>query len=144
MTRGSLSNAALIELASASLQALGIGVTAQGETAIRCFGIIGSFNAGVGRFRTIALDTTYLQLDGAGQVDLGAETVALKLHPLARLSGSSVSVPVLVEGPIRAPHGRLDASGLDQLGLLIDAWFGGDQPKTCSDAGLAPPRTDAR
>ena len=78
MTHGSLSNAVLIELASASLQALGIEVPAQGETAIRCFGIVGSFNAGVGRFRTIALDTTYLQLDGAGQVDLGAETVALK------------------------------------------------------------------
>jgi len=144
MTRGSLSNAALIELASASLRALGIEVPAQGETAIRCFGILGSFNAGVGRFRSIALDTTYLQLDGAGQVDLGAETLALKLHPLAHLSSSSVSVPVLVEGPLRAPHGRLDASGLDELGLLIDAWFGGDQPQTCSDAGLAPPPTPAR
>ena len=144
MTHGSLSNAALIELASASLQALGIEVPAQGETAIRCFGIVGSFNAGVGRFRTIALDTSYLQLDGAGQVDLGAETVALKLHPLARISGSSVSVPVVVEGPLRAPNGRLDASGLDQLGLLTDGWFGGDQPQTCSDAGLAPPPTDAR
>jgi hypothetical protein len=70
--------------------------------------------------------------------------LALKLHPLARLSGSSVSVPVLVEGPLRAPHGWLDASGLDELGLLIDAWFGGDQPQTCSDAGLAPPPADAR
>ena len=144
LTHGSLSNAALIELASASLQALGIEVPAQGETEIRCFGIIGSFNSGVGRFGSIALDTTHLQLDGAGQVDLGAETLAMKLHPLARLSGSSVSVPVLVEGPLRAPHGRLDATGLDELGLLIDAWFGGDQPQTCSDAGLAPPPTMAR
>jgi uncharacterized protein involved in outer membrane biogenesis len=144
ITHGSLSNAALIELASASLQALGIDVPAQGETAIRCFGIVGSFAAGVGRFRTIALDTSYLQLDGAGQVDLGAETLALKLHPLARISGSSVSVPVVVEGPLRAPNGRLDASGLDQLGLLIDGWFGGDQPQTCSDAGLAPPPTGVR
>jgi HAD superfamily hydrolase (TIGR01509 family) len=76
------------------------------------------------------------------QVDLGAETLALKLHPLARLSGSSVSVPVLVEGPLHAPNGRLDASGLDQLGLLIDAWFGGDRPQTCSDAGLAPQPAD--
>ena len=143
MTHGSLSNAALIELASASLQALGIQVPAQGETAIRCLGIVGSFSAGVGRFRTIVLDSTYLQLDGAGQVDLGAETLALKLHPLARLSGSSVSVPVLVEGPFHAIHGRLDADGLDKLGLLIDAWFGGDQPRTCSDAGLVPQRTDA-
>jgi AsmA protein len=144
MTHGSISNAALIELASASLEALGIEVSAQGETAIHCFGVVGSFNAGVGRFRTIALDTTHLQLDGAGQVDLGAETLALKLHSMARLSGSSVSVPVLVEGPLLAPHGRLDASGLDELGLLIDAWFGGDHPQTCSDAGLAPPSTIAR
>jgi AsmA protein len=144
MTHGSLSNAALIELASTSLQALGIEVPAQGETAIRCFGIVGSFDAGVGRFRTIALDTSYLQLDGAGQVDLGAETLALKLHPLARISGSSVSVPVVVEGPLHAPNGRLDASGLDQLGLLIDGWFGGDQPQTCSDAGLAPPPAGVR
>jgi AsmA-like protein len=144
MIHGILSNAALIELASASLQALGIEVPAQGETAIRCFGIVGSFNGGVGRFRSIALDSTYLQLDGVGQVDLRAETLALKLHPLARVSGSSVSVPVLVEGPLRAPRGRLDASGLDELGLLIDAWFGGDQPQTCSDAGLAPPSTMVR
>jgi len=144
MIQGSLSNAALIGLASAALQALGIEVPAQGETAIRCFGIVGSFNAGVGRFRSLALDSTYLQLDGAGQVDLGAETLALKLHPLARLSGSSVSVPVLVEGPLRAPRGRLDATGLDELGLLIDAWFGGDHPQTCSDAGLALPPTIAR
>jgi AsmA protein len=144
MTHGSISNAALIELASASLEALGIDVSARGETAIHCFGVVGSFNAGVGRFGSIALDTTHLQLVGAGQVDLGAETLALKLHPLAHLSGSSVSVPVLVEGPLLAPHGRLDASGLDELGLLIDAWFGGNQPQICSDAGLAPPPTIVR
>ena len=102
MTHGGLSNAALIGLASASLQALGIEVPAQGEVEIRCFGIIGSFNAGVGRFRTIALDTTHLQLDGAGQVDLGAETLALKLHPLARLSAfiSSVEPPRVRKRPL--------------------------------------------
>ncbi len=144
MVGGSLSNAALIELTAASLQALNITVPAQGDTAIRCFGLIGAFNKGVGRFKTIALDTTYLEMDGAGQFDLGAETVALKLHPLARLSGSSVSVPVLVEGPFRGVQGRLDASGLDKLGLLIDAWFGGDQPETCSNAGLVPARPGGR
>jgi hypothetical protein len=80
-----------------------------------------------------------LELNGVGQIDLGKETVALKLHPLAQVSGSSVSVPVLVEGPFRDVQGRLDASGLDQLGLLIDAWFGGDRPTTCSDTGLVRP-----
>jgi uncharacterized protein involved in outer membrane biogenesis len=138
MTHGSLSNAALIKLASASLTALGIVVPAQGETVIRCFGLVGSFKKGVGRFDTIAVNNTYLELTGTGQIDLGTETVALKLHPLTQLAGASVAVPVLVEGPFRDLQGRLDASGLDQLGLLIDAWFGGDAPKTCSDAGLVP------
>jgi len=135
---GRLNNAAFVKLTSNSLGALGIKVPAVGETELRCFGLDGSFSHGVGRFRTIALDTTYLQLEGAGQVDLGQETVALKLHPLAQVSGSAVSVPVLVEGPFRAIQGRLDASGLDKLGLLIDAWFGGDHPDTCSEAGLVP------
>ena len=39
-------------------------------------------------------------------------------------------------GPLRSLRGRLDASGLDQVGLLIDALFGGDKPDTCTDAGL--------
>ncbi len=141
---GRLSNAAFIKLTSGSLAALGIKVPAEGETELRCFGLEGLFSHGIGRFRTIALDTTHLQLDGLGQVDLRQETVALKLHPLAQVSGSAVSVPVLVEGPFRAIRGRLDASGLDKLGLLIDALFGGDHPDTCSEAGLVPSQGSRR
>jgi len=90
------------------------------------------------QLRTIALETTYLSLEGAGQVDLGRETVALRLSPLARISGSSVVVPVVVEGPFRAVAGRLDADAFDKLGLLFDAWFGGDRQTVCADAGLSP------
>lgn len=137
-TGGQLSNASFIKLASASLDALGIKVPPQGETALRCLGLIGSFNEGVGRFRTIALETTYLSLEGVGQVDLGRETVAFQLHPLAQVSGSPVSVPVVVEGPFRAISGRLDATSLEKLGLMFEAWSGGDQPTACADAGLVP------
>ena len=136
MIGGSVTNAALIRLAGPALKQLNIAVPAKGETAIRCLGLIGRFKHGRGQFPTIALDTSFLQLDGAGEVDLGAETIALKLNPLARLSGSSVSVPVVVDGPFRAIKGRLDASAFDKLGLLFDAWFGGDDPQMCSDAGL--------
>jgi len=136
MIGGRVTDAALIGLAGPALKELNIAVPANGETAIRCLGLVGSFTNGQGRFPTIALDTTFLQLDGAGEVDLGGETLALKLHPLARLSGSSVSVPVVVEGPFRAIKGRLDASAFEKLGLLFDAWFGGDNPQTCSEAGL--------
>ena len=139
MVHGRMSNAALVELASAALRALSIKVPVEGETTIHCLGLVGAFSKGVGRFKTIAVNSTYLELSGAGEVDLGKETLALKLHPLAQLTGSPVVVPVLVDGPFRAIQGRLDASGLDKVGLLIDALFGGDDPKTCAEAGLVPP-----
>ena len=53
-------------------------------------------------------------------------------------------MPVLVKGPCRAIQGRLDATGLDKLGLLINGLFGGNHPDTCSDAGLAPLRANPR
>lgn len=138
MGAGSISNAALVDLAAASLKALNIRVPAEGETRIRCFGVAGTFSKGVVRLSTLALASTYLTMEGAGEVDLGRETLALRLKPLARVSGSSVSVPVVVEGPFRSAQGRLDAGALDKVGILIDALFGDDTPATCAKAGLLP------
>ena len=90
---------------------------------------------------TIALDTTYLQLDGNGQIDFAQETVALKLRPLAQISGSAIAVPVVVEGPFRGVKGRLDADGIDKLGLFIDSLFGSDRSTACIDAGFVPVAT---
>jgi uncharacterized protein involved in outer membrane biogenesis len=139
MIGGKMSNAALIALASTSLQSLSIAVPEKGETEIHCFGIIGSFRNGVGNFGTIAVSSTYLELAGSGQFDVNKETAALKLYPMAQITGSPVSVPVVVDGPLRALKGRLDASDLDQVGLFLDGLFGGDKPDTCSDAGLLKP-----
>ncbi len=133
---GRLSNRALIGLTSAALDGLGITVPPQGETTLTCFALAGSFAAGVGTFKTIALETTYLSLSGAGQVDLGRETVALKLQPMAQVAGSPVAVPVVVQGPFRNVSGKLDAGGLQQLGFLIDGIFGGDTSTACAAAGL--------
>jgi uncharacterized protein involved in outer membrane biogenesis len=133
---GQFSNAALIKLTSAALEALGIAVPAQGQTRLICLGIAGAFAKGVGTFRTIALETSYLSLEGVGQVDLGRETVAFKLNPLAQVAGAPVAVPVVIEGPFRAIKGRLDATGLEQLGMLVDALFGGDKSSACVNAGL--------
>ena len=137
---GQFSNAALIKLTSAALEALGITVPAQGQTRLVCLGIAGAFAKGVATFRTIALETSYLSLDGVGQVDLARETVAFKLNPLAQVAGAPVSVPVVVEGPFRAIKGRLDATGLERLGFLVDALFGGDTSSACAKAGLGPRR----
>lgn len=128
---GQLSNRALIGLTQPALEALGIAVPAQGETRLACFGLIGAFAGGVGTFKTIALETDYLSLDGAGQVDLGRETVALKVQPMAQVAGSAVSVPVVVQGPFRNVSGALAADGLDKLGFFIDGLFGGDRSTAC-------------
>ncbi len=133
---GQFSNRALIGLTSAALDALGIRVPAEGETTLGCLGLAGSFAGGVGTFKTIALETTYLSLEGVGQVDLGRETVAFKLQPMAVVAGSPVSVPVVVQGPFRNVSGGLDAGGLQQLGFLLDGLFGGDTSKACAAAGL--------
>lgn len=138
MGAGSISNPALIALADASLKALNIAVPNQGNTAIRCFGIVSKITKGVAYISTLALSSTYLQMDGQGQVDLGRETLDLKLNPLARLSGSSVTVPVVVNGPFRTAKGALDAGALQKVGILLNALFGGDSPKTCADNGLLP------
>ena len=135
---GRMTNATFIMLTSASLEALGINVPAQGETELHCLGLVGSFTKGVGLLPTIALDTTYLQADGIGQIDLAQETVTFKLHPLVQISGSAIAVPVVIEGPFHAVKGRLDADGIDKLGLFIDSLFGSDRSTACIDAGFVP------
>lgn len=138
--QGQFSNAALLALTAPALDALGIVVPAQGETRLACLGIAGSFAKGIGSVRTIALETSYLSLEGAGEVDLRRETVAFKLYPLAQVAGAPVAVPVVVQGPFRDIAGKLDATGLDKLGFLLDGVFGGDTSNACAHAGLATPR----
>ena len=133
---GQLTNRALIGLTAAALEALSIQVPPQGETRLDCLGLVGSFANGVGTFQTIALQSTYLSLQGAGQVDLGRETVALEVQPMAQVAGSPVSVPVVVRGPFRNVSGKLNAGGLEQLGFFIDGLFGGDSTRVCEAAGL--------
>lgn len=129
---GQLSNRALVGMTAPALEALSITVPAAGQTRLACFGLIGAFASGVGTLKVIALETSYLSLEGAGQVDLGRETVALKLQPMAQVVGSSVSVPVVVQGPFRNVSGALAADGFDKLGFLIDGLFGGDRSTACA------------
>lgn len=138
LLEGKITNAAFTTLTAASLDALGIRVPVQGETALRCAKLIGSFTNGVALMRTIALETSHLSLQGSGQVDFRTERVAFKVAPTAQISGSPVSMPVVIEGPFYAMQGRLNADGVDKRGLFIDGLFGGDHPKICADAGLIP------
>ena len=132
MGAGSLSNAALSDIAGAALSALHVHVPPEGRSIIRCLAVDGRFAHGIGQFGVIAVNSTYLNVDGAGEVDLGHERVALKLHPMARVAGSSVAVPVEVAGPFRDVTGRLDAGVLQKVGFFFDGLFGGDRTRGCA------------
>ncbi len=127
----------LSALAAPALKQLGARAPHDNHTIVRCFGLRGTVANGVLKLSTLAVDTGSLVLSGVGTIDLVQKTLALKLHPLARLVGSRVSVPVVVKGPFDAPSVTVDADGLDKVGLLLDALFGGDHPHTCRDAGLS-------
>lgn len=136
-TGASVTDLAIVSLAGPALKQLGnVSPPPNGRTTIRCFGIAGTVAGGVAKLSTIALDTGNLTVSGIGTVDLGRETVMLKLHPLAHLAGSRVAVPMVVNGGFGDLHAELDASELDKVGLLIDALFGGDHPKTCRNVRL--------
>ncbi len=136
MGSGMLGDGAVRQLAGPALAALGTRLPTDGRIAIRCIGLDTVFAGGVARIPTLALDSDALTVRGDGEVDLGAEVARLRIQPLARLAGAAVAVPVLIDGPLVALRGRLQASALDKLALLIDAMFGGDHPKTCKGIDL--------
>ena len=77
---------------------------------VRCLAVRADLANGLATFGALSLDTTPLAIDGGGTVNLADETLALRLHPLIRLGGAGLEVPVDVDGPLAAPHARVDAA----------------------------------
>ena len=89
-------------------------------TDLRCFAVRADVKAGVATLRPMALNTAALIVDGGGEVDLGNETLNLRLRPRARIAGTGFSLPVRVSGPWRVPKAAADLSGTGALsGLLL-------------------------
>ncbi|MBN9562006.1 MAG: AsmA family protein [Alphaproteobacteria bacterium] len=111
-----------------------------GVTPVRCFALRLDAQHGVANVKALLLDTNLFYLEGSGSLNLGEETLALRLRPLARLGGTGVIVPLKVQGPFRNPKVEVDAAGAaseaagiaaqaarnPQLGIIIGA-LGGDR-----------------
>ena len=111
-----------------------------GVTPVRCFALRLDAQHGVADVKALLLDTNLFYLEGSGSLNLGEETLALRLRPLARLGGTGVIVPLKVQGPFRNPKVEVDAAGAageaagiaaqaarnPQLGVIIGA-LGGDR-----------------
>ena len=126
---GEISNAALGALLGGVVKQAGAGLEQGGRSRIRCLAVRADVDAGIARFTTLKLDTTRIELDGSGTVDLGAETMALHLRPLLRLGGAGVSAPLRVEGGWRAPVISLDPT-FGRTGFTLGGLAG--PPDTCA------------
>jgi AsmA protein len=109
-----------------------------GQLPVRCLALRLELTRGVGQATALLLDTPLFYIQGGGSIDLGQETLALRLRPLARLGGTGVIVPLRVAGPMVAPKVEEDIAGAageaagavegrqgGPLGLVIGA-LGGD------------------
>jgi AsmA protein len=100
-----------------------------GASDLRCLAVRLDFQGGTGTFRTLALSSTLATVHGDGSVNLGDETLALRLVPQGRVGGTSFVVPVKVAGPIRAPAVAMDPAALEgNAGNVAAAMLGGAKP----------------
>jgi hypothetical protein len=65
---------------------------------------------------------------GSGTIDLGHETLALRLLPLARIGGTGLTVPVNIRGTFRTPKAAVDTVSTGKgLGGIVMGALGTDR-----------------
>jgi AsmA protein len=98
------------------------------RSALRCVALRADASHGVVDLHALLLDTAPLRLTGSGTVDLGQETLSLRLQPLARIGSSGFSMPVDVRGNFRAPRAAVDTTGAGKsLGGIVIGALGADR-----------------
>lgn len=101
-----------------------------GNGDVRCFAARLDAHHGVGTFKALQLASTALTMDGSGTVNLGDETLNLRLRPQGRMAGTGIVVPANVTGPIRSPRVAVDAIGTagSNAGTIAGAVVGNATP----------------
>ena len=124
-----------------------------GTNQVQCFVARLDANRGIATVRPLVFVSTLLTVDGDGSLNLGAETLDLRLRPQARLAGVGLVVPIRVSGPFRSPSTASDPtaavtqnagtvagavlSGATPLGAIAGA-LGGKQLLGGSDVNCGP------
>jgi uncharacterized protein involved in outer membrane biogenesis len=98
------------------------------RAALRCVALRADVSHGVADLRALMFDTEPLRLVGSGSIDLGQETLSLRLQPLARIGISGFSMPIDVRGGFRSPRATFDvAGGGKSMGGLVIGALGADR-----------------
>lgn len=103
-------------------QSLGVAITGDNRVPIRCMAADLAISDGVVRTQPVVFDTTDTKIVVDGRIDLGRETLDLRVIPRPKdVSLLSARSPILVQGPMADPTIRPDLSGLAVRGVVSAA-----------------------
>lgn len=111
----------LIDLIAGELwRALVPGAPREGVSNVRCLALRFDAAAGVATARAFLFDSNLAKVAGSGSMNLGPETLALRMLPTLKIAGGGIAVPVNVRGTFLNPSIRPDPAGaigaLGQMG----------------------------
>ncbi len=94
-----------------------------GFTALRCLAVRMDAHNGAGTLRALLLDTALVRLSGSGGLNLGEETLNVRLQTTVRVGGTGIAAPLDVGGTFLDPKVKVDAA-LPAPGAAANAPFG--------------------
>ena len=102
-----------------------------GTSQIQCFAARLDAAHGIATVRTLVLASSLLTMDGSGSLNLGTETLDLRVRPQARVAGTSLVVPMRISGPFRSPATAPDAAAgiTENAGTVAGAVLGNTTPR---------------
>ncbi len=94
-----------------------------GYTALRCLAVRMDAHNGAGTLRALLLDTAPMRLSGSGGLNLGEETLNVRLQTTVRVGGTGIAAPLDIGGTFLEPKVKVDAA-LPAPGAAANAPFG--------------------
>jgi uncharacterized protein involved in outer membrane biogenesis len=82
-----------------------------GTSQVQCFALRVDASHGVATVRSLVLVSSLLTMDGGGSMNLGAETLDLRVRPQTKVVGTGIVVPLKITGSFRSPSTTPDAAG---------------------------------
>ncbi len=101
-----------------------------GTSQVQCFAARLDAAHGIATVRSLVLASSLLTMDGSGSLNLGAETLDLRVRPQAKVAGTGVVVPLRISGPFRSPATAPDAAAAitENAGTVAGAVLGNTTP----------------
>ena len=101
-----------------------------GTSQVQCFAARVDASHGIATVRSLVFASSLLSMDGDGSLNLGNETLDLRVRPETRIAGTSLMVPLRITGPFRSPNSAPDptATVAENAGTVAGAVLGNTTP----------------